>query len=122
LKILAVLFSIFIIVVIILADLGSLGFLKHLYDFPYGDKLGHFTLYGILSFLILFAVLQSCQNTDSRRAAVYVPLILALLITAEEISQIFFSSRTFSLLDLAFSCAGTFLGAWLAWKIAGKSR
>lgn len=121
-KILAVLFSIFIIVVIILADLGSLGFLKRLYDFPYGDKLGHFTLYGILSFLILFAVLRSCQYTDSRRAAVYIPFILALLITTEEVSQVFIANRTFSLLDLAFSCAGTFLGAWLAWKIAGKSR
>lgn len=118
----AVLFSIFIIVVILLADLGSLGFLKHLYDFPHGDKLGHFTLFGILSFLILIAVLRSGRSTDSRRAIVYVPLILTLLITVEEISQVFIANRTFSFLDLVFSCAGTFLGAWLAWIIAGKCR
>ena len=49
-------------------------------------------------------------------------LILALLITVEEISQVFIANRTFSLLDLAFSYAGIFLGAWLAWKIAGISR
>ena len=121
-KIPAALFTILIIVIIVLADMGSLGFLGGLYNFPYGDKAGHFILFGILSFLIVLAVLRSRRHPDPIRATVVVTLVLTLFITVEEISQIFFPNRTFSLLDLSFSLAGTFLGAWLAWKLAQKSR
>jgi polysaccharide biosynthesis protein VpsQ len=115
-KYLTALFSIFILVVIVLADTDRLGFMDFIYAFPLGDKVGHFTLFGILTFLILLTVLRSRRFPNLKRAAVILTLLLALLIAAEEFSQNFFASRTFSFLDLFASYAGMLLGAWLAYK------
>lgn len=123
-KWIAVLFALFIIVIIVLANLGKLGILGFINHIPYGDKVGHFILYGILAFLIDFSFLQ--KNTNSASASVRTPpnlivlriaLILALLIGLEEYSQRFIPSRTFSLLDLAFSYLGLFFFSWLALRI-----
>jgi VanZ family protein len=121
-KVLTVLFAIFIIIVIVLADMGRLGFLGALYDFPYGDKVGHFTLFGILGFLVILTILRSRRFADPKRVAIYWTLLLALLITVEEVSQMYIASRTFDLLDLSFSYAGTVMGACLAGGVAQKSR
>ena len=112
----AALFALFIVVVIVLADTDRLGFLAFVYDFPMGDKAGHFILYGILSFLFNLTTLRSRPSLTSKRAAVFVTLILALLIAAEEFSQKYFASRTFSYSDLMFGYAGVTLGMWLAWR------
>lgn len=121
-KYLAALFALFIVVVIVLADTDRLGFLVFVYDFPMGDKAGHFILYGILSFLLNLTMLRSRPSLNSKRAAVILTLILALLIAAEEISQIYFASRTFSISDLLFGYAGVALGAWGAWRLTQKGR
>ena len=117
-KILAVIFTIFIIIIILLADMGHLGFMAPLYDFPDGDKVGHFILFGFLTFLIILTLFRSSRYTDPKRVAVYWALFLALLITVEEVSQMYIASRTFDLLDLSFSYLGTAMGLWLAWKLA----
>ncbi len=119
-KILTVLFALFIVAVIVLADLDRLGVLEVLYRFPYGDKVGHFILYGVLTLLVNLTTLRSSRFSDPKRAAVTATLILALLIAAEEFSQRYFSSRTFSISDLLFGYAGMSLGMWLAWKINRK--
>ena len=115
-KKITILFGLFIIAVIILADTGHLGFLAFLYDFPNGDKVGHFVLYGILSFLVNLTFLRALRTRDPKRVAVIVSLLLALAIGAEEFSQRFFSTRTSSIMDLMCSYAGVALGAWLAYK------
>ena len=119
-KILTALFALFIILVIVLADIDRLGVLEYLYAFPMGDKVGHFILYGILTFLVNLTALRTHRLSDPKRAALTSTLILALLVAAEEFSQRYFANRTFSLLDLAFGYAGMSLGMWLAWKIARK--
>lgn len=119
-KILTALFALFIVAVIVLADTDRLGILEILYRFPYGDKVGHFFLYGILTFLLNLTALRSPRLLDPKRAALTSTLILALLVAAEEFSQRYFANRTFSLSDLAFGYAGMLLGVWLAWKIAQK--
>ena len=54
-KRLAVLFTFLILLIIILADLGGLPRgLRIFYDFPFGDKLGHLVLYGLLNFFITY--------------------------------------------------------------------
>jgi VanZ family protein len=115
-KILTALFTLFILVVILLADMGRLGVLEVLYRFPYGDKAGHFFLYGILTFLVNLTALRSRRFSDPKRAALTATLILALLVAAEEFSQRYFANRTFSLSDLVFGYAGMLLGMWLAFK------
>jgi VanZ family protein len=121
-KTITLLFAAFILAVIVLADGGHLGFLNFVYDFPYGDKVGHFILYGILSFLLNLTIIRSRPILTSKRVAVIVTLILALAIGLEEWSQNFFPGRTPSWVDLMFSYLGVLGGAWLAWKLATKGR
>jgi VanZ family protein len=115
-KKLAIFFAAFLLVIIILADTSSLGFLAFVYDFPYGDKAGHFLLFGIFSFLLNLTFLRSRPHSTSKRVAVPVTLILALAIGVEEYSQGFFAGRTSSIVDLIFSYAGVTLGALKVWE------
>ena len=117
-------FVLFIILVIVLADMGILArYVGFVYAMPYGDKAGHFILYGILAFLIDLTVFRSHPDpssslrTSRKLLAVKTGLILALLIGLEELSQQYFSSRTFSGLDLSFSYLGVIAFSWLALKI-----
>ena len=120
-KWLAVAFSIFIIVVIILADMGTLpGLIRGLYDFPNGDKLGHFILYGILSLLLNLAfTLHPSRNLP--RTIWTVSLVLALLIGLEEWSQSLFDSRTMDIVDLLASYAGVTITAFVVWRIRKRA-
>jgi VanZ family protein len=114
-KWLATLFTIFILLVIILADAGVLAhYVGFIYAFPFGDKAGHFILYGILTLLIDLALFRARPNQSRRRLAVMCGLVLALLIGLEELSQQHFSSRTFDLVDLTFSYLGVIFFSWVA--------
>lgn len=113
----AILFALLIILIIILADTGGLGFLRFLNRIPYGDKLGHFVLYGILTLLLDLALYRSLPLLDRRLLSLRTALILALLIGLEEFSQQYFPNRSFDLVDLAFSYLGVIFFSWLALKM-----
>jgi polysaccharide biosynthesis protein VpsQ len=81
--------------VIVLADLGMLGILGVLNRIPYGDKVGHFLLYGVLTLLIDLALIRSRPDLRPSLIALWVALVLALLIGLEEYSQQFFAKRSF---------------------------
>ena len=116
-KYIAVLFIIFIIAVVILADTGSLPrSIRVIYDFPNGDKLGHFILYGLLNFFITRAFLSSRLSHSRGWVTLSIGLTLALFIALEEWSQKFFSTRTFDLIDLSASYLGLVVGGWVAYK------
>ena len=112
-KIIALLFLLFIILIVIGADNGSLSsYLRGIYDFPGGDKLGHFVLYGILAWLLALAFPRPLWPVQFR-----IPLVIVVLLglaTLEEFSQQFFSTRTFDLFDLTCTCLGIVAGTWLA--------
>jgi len=119
-KRLVLLFALFIILVIVLADAGTLPrYLAPLYDFPNGDKAGHFILYGILAFLTDLALFRSLPSRRPVWVAVMTGLVLASLIGLEEFSQQYFSSRTFDLIDLCSSYLGVFFFSWAALGIKG---
>ena len=116
-KYFAALFLAFIIGLIVLADADLLpDFINAIYDFPNGDKVGHFVLYGLLNFFITRAFLSSLPTRRGGWATLSVGLILALFVALEELSQMFFSARTFSLLDLTASLLGIIVGGWVANK------
>ena len=117
-KWLTVLFGIFILLIIVLADAGRLGFLTFVYHFPFGDKIGHFLLYGILALLIDLTLFRAFAHRSRKQLAVLSGLTLALLIGIEEFSQRLFANRTFSLVDLGASYLGVVFFAWLAVKFA----
>lgn len=119
-KYIAALFTLFIIGVIILADQDAIPpFIRALYDFPNGDKLGHFILYGLLNFFLTSAFLPRFKH-DPKRVALSVGLILALAVAAEEFSQQYFSARTFDLIDLFVSFLGLLVGGLLALRFSAK--
>ena len=106
-KWLAILFALFIVLIILMADAGVLAqYLGFLYSYPFGDKVGHFALYGILTLLLNLSLFRSRPDQSRSRLAVKCSLILALLIGLEEFSQQLFANRTFDLIDLAFSYLG----------------
>lgn len=121
-KRIALLFSVFIIGIIILADLNKFPpFIKYIYDFPNGDKRGHFVLYGLLTFFITAAILTSSLSKPRGWVTLSIGLTLALLITLEEWSQKLFSARTFDLIDLLASYLGVIVGGWIALKSRGTA-
>ena len=114
-KIIALLFLLFIIFIIVGADNDSLAsYLRGIYDFPGGDKLGHFILYGILAFLLARAFPRPLPL--GRLSIPIVIIVLMVLATLEEYSQKFFSTRTYDLIDLTFTCLGIITGTWLAMR------
>ena len=117
-KYLAALFALFIVAVIVLADTNQMGALKHLYDFPHGDKVGHFILYGILSFLLNASFVRALRHRPASRVLFFVSLLLALAIGLEEWSQVLVPGRTPDWWDLLFSYLGVAAGAMAANKIS----
>ena len=112
---LAVLFTLFILLIIILADAGVLNhYVGFVYKFPLGDKAGHFILYGLLTLFLDLALFRARPDQSRVRLAIRCGLILALLIGLEEISQQYFSNRTFDIVDLTFSYLGVAFFSWVA--------
>ena len=119
-KWLTFLFTLFIVLIIVLADLGKLGILKLIHDIPYGDKAGHFILYGILTLLLDLTFTRSLPNQSPKLIVVLTGLVLAFIIGLEEYSQQFFASRTYDLVDLTFSYLGVIFFSWRAVKNVGQ--
>ena len=117
-KWLAILFTLFILLVIVLADAGMLAqYVGFVYEVPWGDKAGHFILYGILALLVDLTLFRSFPLQSPKRIALLSGLILALVIGLEEFSQQFFVERTFSYTDLIASYLGVIFFSWLALRI-----
>ena len=116
-KWLTLFFTLFILLIIILADHGKLGFFGVINQIPYGDKAGHFILYGILTLLLDLTLIRVLPNRSPKRVVVLMGLILALIIGLEEYSQQFFAKRTYDVVDLTFSYLGVLFFSWRAMKI-----
>jgi polysaccharide biosynthesis protein VpsQ len=82
---------------------------------PAGDKLGHFVLFGILSFLVNL-VLRATVWRPGKLILLKGSVVVLSIVSVEEFTQLFFRSRTFDLLDLL---AGG-LGVWLCGKLAAN--
>ena len=118
-KWLAISFGLFIFVIVVLADTRHLGFLYAVYDFPFGDKVGHFFLFGLLSLVVNLSVVGSASGpkTEIQRNIVKASLILALFVGLEEFSQRWFPARTSDLFDLSASYLCIAFFAFIAMKI-----
>jgi VanZ family protein len=118
----AILFAITIVILIVLADTGRLGILRIVYWIPYGDKFGHFILFGILTLLVDLALLRSAPSRSPLFVVVLSGVVLAILIGLEEVSQLYISKRTFSIFDLGFGYAGVLVFSWIALRIKSSRR
>jgi VanZ family protein len=107
-------FALFIGLVVYAADVG-IG--KHYFDivrsFPLGDKISHLCLMGIMSALANLAA----RGRRIRLGPISFGLgtvIVAAVVVAEEISQIWVPGRTFDLFDLVADFLGIACGEILA--------
>lgn len=115
-----IVFIIFFAYIIYAANQGDIPpFIRRIYVFPGGDKIGHIVLLGFLSlFINLFRYPRTIKLL--RLSVFQGSLFVFCFITFEEISQILISSRTFDLIDLLCSYVGLFLGD-ISIRILGKN-
>ena len=118
-------FVLFLVGLVGLADSGHGSILFRAAGIiPFGDKVGHMMLFGILSFLVNLLLRGAELRVFAWRMLKGSALILPI-VTLEECSQVFFRSRTFDLIDLTADIVGIWLCGWLAvtylnWKRATR--
>jgi VanZ family protein len=113
-KIFLVVYILILAFIIFLADRkGTRYMLRFVGNIPYGDKLGHFLLMGGFSFL-LNMVLNARVVGIGKFRYLLGSVIVLIVVTLEEISQIFVAGRTFDWSDLVFDFTGIFLLGELA--------
>lgn len=100
-------FSSVLILTVFFADLGYLdgffGYFKSI--FSYADKVGHFVLFGSLTFFI--NLLLKARKIEIFSLSVFLgSILMGGIMTVEEFSQIFIASRQFEWLDLLSNYAG----------------
>ena len=121
-KLLTIAFILFLILVIAVANLGyGSQYFPFVYYIPWGDKFGHFFLMGMLSFLLNF-VTKAPRIRIFSHEFLLVSMIVMLIVTAEEFSQILLEHRGFSLIDLLFDFAGIILFGRLAKFISDRNK
>ena len=100
------------------ADTGFEGF-RAFYNVPGGDKLGHFLLIGTLAFLVN-ASLGARRIRLGPLQPLLGSLLVTLVVTAEEFSQIFLAHRSFDLMDLTADFVGILILGRLAAHLIRK--
>lgn len=101
--------------------------MEYLYFIPNVDKVGHFTLFGVLSFFINKAL--GCRQRNVLGNVVLVGSLWVIsFVTLEEFTQIFIESRNFDITDLMYDMVGIYAGGFLAvvtsqplkaWRLSG---
>jgi polysaccharide biosynthesis protein VpsQ len=116
-RITTILFIFAFLLIILSANKGGIpSWIYSFYNYPNGDKVGHFVLLGLMAFLMNC----SFPGRVVRIFSLPIPtgsLIVAGLASLEELSQSLFPNRTSSLLDLAASFLGitvfSYLSMWV---------
>lgn len=119
-KILTGIYVFLLAVLILLADLRRT---QYLLDFvgsiPNGDKIGHFILAGTLSFLFNSA-LKTKTIEIWKFDCLLGSLIVLVIVTLEEFSQIFVRGRSFDFIDLAADYTGIIIFGEIARHLRRK--
>ncbi len=105
---LAFLFAGFLFYVIYSANQSAdFYFVKWVRALPYGDKIGHFLLMGIMTLLINLALRNRTFSLFNKNI-LWGSSIIFIIITIEEFTQISNPNRTFDVLDLSANYLGIF--------------
>lgn len=106
---------IFILWIIYVTNTGGENvFIELVRSMPYGDKLGHFCLYGALTFMVIIGF-RFRSWTLGKCKIYYGAALVTLFVVAEEISQLFIPFRTFDLIDLVADFFGILIAVGLAY-------
>lgn len=106
-----------IIWAIISADIGTQNIVfTFIKSIPHGDKIAHFFLYGILTFLFNIALGFRALRFKHYQGQ-WGAIMVFLFAIVEEISQYFFPNRTLSLADVIADGAGIGLFTYFSLKL-----
>ncbi len=113
-KRISVLYIFMILLIIALADQGHLHYLKQIvFLIPYGDKWGHFFLIGLLAFFVNLWL--NCEKLKVFKwFFLKGSVIILIIITLEEFSQIFIENRSYDVWDLISDYLGILVFGQLA--------
>ena len=115
------LFILVLSLIVLIANLGlGIEYFPFIYTIPGLDKIGHFILMGILSFLVNLLFKAEKIQLLSKEFLIG-SLVVILVVSLEEISQLFLIYRAFNWVDLAFDLGGIFLGGRLTILVKNKS-
>ena len=119
-KLSALLFFCFIFWVIAQANTGGDNiFFRVVGTLHYGDKIGHFFLYGVLTLLANFALQHKAIKLLNRRLQVGA-ICVAVFSISEELSQLLLINRSADMVDLVCSLLGIIVfsrvGGWFMKK------
>lgn len=104
----------FILWIIYLANTGGNSiFFDLIRHIPYGDKVGHMLLFGLLTYVANLA-LQSRHFSLGRIPLYYGAVLVSIFVLSEEISQGFIPSRTLDIVDLIADAVGITLFSYLS--------
>ncbi len=118
----ALLLGILIVAVIILDDAKALGPLYIVYHIPYGDKVAHFVLFGLLSMFLNLAAFEKWPAVSRTTLALRIDGIQMALMALEELSQALFPQRTASIWDVLAGYLGVAAFTGLAFIIANRHK
>ncbi len=108
-KILGAIYIFVLAGIIVLVDVRETQFLfRVVRKFPLGDKIGHFCLMGMFS-LVVNLILSARTIRVWKLNYLLGSLIVLVIVTIEEISQIFIRGRTFDAGDLVAGAAGVII-------------
>jgi VanZ family protein len=113
-------FSAFIIWAIYQANTGSSNPVFELVgSLPYGDKIGHLSLFGMLT--LMFNLTSRCRTFSLGRINLYYgTAIVSIFVLLEELSQGLIPTRTLDIMDLAADSIGITLFSLLSYVIAKR--
>jgi VanZ family protein len=105
----SILFFIFILWIIYLANTGQSSiFFTFVASVPYGDKIGHFFIFGLLT--LGANILFKLKTFRLYKLNIYFGSVFVLLFAlCEELSQYFLASRTLDLFDFLADLLGVFI-------------
>lgn len=118
-KILTVVYILILAGIIVLANIKGTSYFLFIHYIPYGDKIGHFGMMGMLSLMVNLA-LRARSIQIWKLNYLLGSLIVGVVVLIEEVSQIFVSQRTFDTGDLLFDFAGIFVFGEIARIICRK--
>jgi VanZ family protein len=106
-------FLFFMALVILWADTNTMpDWLRRIYVFPFGDKIGHLVIYAVFAYLLTWAMPD--RRLKLGRISLPLGILIALAFaTLEEASQFFVARRTPEWLDLLMGYLGIYLSTWL---------
>ena len=112
-KIISISFVLFISYILYSANTGTSNiFFSTIGKIPYGDKIAHMSLVGILAFLL--NLLLNAKTFPFKGFNILVASFgVFCFMTVEEFSQIWIVNRTFDLVDLTFNYIGIGIASWI---------